>query len=220
MYNNIISRYYFLLLSLLILSSLADPCKYRNNDYSIKFTDDKDFLDGVTDDKEAKQKCFTLSKSVDNPDKLCCYNDTDNDNDNDKCYLDDSSDNEDCPKETKIVNNNCGMAYIFQPVFPGICTEISLVQGYCCYIEYEYKYSKEGNTEEKTAPASACVKTKELNKKINSPTKQMEDYIKNFNGKKVGDDVVSKIEIKNVKCNQFFLKYFYNLIIFTTILLL
>ena len=213
MNNNIISRYFFLLLSLLILSSLAQrqPCKYINNSYSVKTTNDKDYLDKVTGD-EAKQKCFILSKSKENENNLCCYNEQD------KCYLDNSPDNEDCPKETVIVNNNCGMAYIYQPVFPGICNEISLVQGYCCFIEY--KYSKEGDTEEKTA--SACVKTKELKKNINSSTIQMEDYIKNFKVKKDNNnnDVVYKIKIERVVCNQFFLKYFYNLIIFTTILLL
>ena len=215
MNNNIISRYFILLLSLLILSSLAEhtPCNYRDNNHLVQTTDDKDYLDKATGD-EAKQKCFILSKSKENQDKLCCYNKTEN-----KCYLPESenddlpeSENDDCPKETDIVNNNCGMAYIYQPVFPGICKEISLVQGYCCYIKYKYTKNDVKNT------AFACVKTKELNKNKKSATNQIKDYIKKCKEQK--NETVSEIEIESVDCNQFFLKYFYNLIIFTTILLL
>ena len=39
-----------------------------------------------------------------------------------------------CPKEA-IVPNNCGMAGIYQPNSSDICTEISLVQGFCCYVK-------------------------------------------------------------------------------------
>ena len=105
-------------------------------------------LDGLSE-SEQKQKCFSLSHTEGNS-GLCCY-----DQANTKCIIGTSGDN--CPKSNNDVPNNCGMAGIYEPQTPSICKDISLVQGYCCYVGLR-------KTSDNTV-SSACIRTKTLNKK-------------------------------------------------------
>ena len=76
------------------------------------------------------KKCFALSNNFGND--ICCYGKNNRD-----CLKKSNemelSKNYECPLEA-IVPNNCGMAGIYQPNSSDICTKISLVQGFCCYV--------------------------------------------------------------------------------------
>ena len=98
-----------------------------------------------------------------------------------------------CPEENKLsVPNNCGMAGLYQPKQNATCNGISLVQGYCCYVEMH-----KGN-DEKTY---ACIRTKQLNKDIKKPSDQIVAYVK----KNGGDGIT----IDSVECGQFKLKFYW-----------
>ena len=147
-------------------------------------------IEGITDISEAMQKCFSLSNSDVHQEK-CCY-----DNDNKKC-VDESVSDSVCPEMTDIPNN-CGMAGIYKPKTKEICTEISLVQGYCCFVQIKNK-------------GTACIRTKELNKDKNTVTDQMKQYIQ--------DNNVNPDEIDFVLCKGNYIKYYWIFIIFAVILL-
>ena len=119
-----------------------------------------DYLNGVQDDKEAIQKCYSLSKT-DVQNELCCYHWGRR-----KCITFSNKDIDTiCPEKTTVVHNNCGLAGTYEPKTPSICTEIPLVQGYCCFVK-----TKSGNY--------ACVRTNELNKDKNSSTTQIDNHVK------------------------------------------
>ena len=164
------------------------PCVFKKTkDGAIVYTDDEQYLNGITDEKEKKQMCFSLSHS-DSQDEKCCYK-------NNECikYVDETD--ADCPVETQIYNN-CGMAGIYQPLTKEICTEISLVQGYCCFVKTKTK-------------GTACIRTKELNKEKNTVTDQMKKYI--------NDNGVNANEIESVECKGDYFKFYWLLIIFAVI---
>ena len=153
--------------------------------------------------EEAKQKCFSLSHPGGDKDEVCCYNSITK-----ECIKSGTGiGTEDCPDNTGIVSNNCGMAGIYQPITAATCTDISLVEGYCCYI----KYTEENVGKEYTS----CVRTIDLNKNKNSATGKISDYVRRCseaNGSGVN------LNIKEVKCKGSFLKYFWYLIFFVFIL--
>ena len=143
-YNHIIS---FLIFILLINSSLSDPCLYKETraQTAINSTDVGTYLKTTSSEISKQQKCFSLSDSDVFPHK-CCY-----DTSQKKCVKEATTTNANvvCPKDTTI-ENNCGMAGFYQPVTSERCTEISLVDGYCCFLKL-----KSNDT--------ACVRRKELN---------------------------------------------------------
>ena len=135
-------------------------------------------LSNINDDNEKIQKCFSFS---------CCYNETS------KNCSEQNNNQKFCPKQI-IINNNCGMAGLYQPINETICTEISLVQGYCCYVKF-------------TDNSTSCLRTKELNKKNkNNPTVQMKNYLKLFK-EKGNSSLAADFDIKEVICKGNFLKY-------------
>ena len=148
-------------------------------------------LDGLSVN-EQKQKCFSLSNTEDNS-GLCCY-----DQSSSKCKTGNSGE-EGCPKDNTDVPNNCGMAGIYEPQTPSICKDISLVQGYCCYVGLK-------KTSDNTV-SSACIRTKTLNKQKNEATDQITKY--------VGDSYT----ITNVECHGTSIKYYWFLIIAAIMLL-
>ena len=89
------------------------------------------------------------------------------------------------------------MAGVYQPVTAEICTEISLVQGYCCFVKTE----KDG---------TACIRTRELKKEKNKETNDIIEYINKHNNNSV---------IKSVQCGSEFLKY-YSLMLMLVIIVL
>ena len=148
------------------------------------------YLNGISGD-EAKQMCFSLSHSEVEEHK-CCYKDNICQKEGAEVSGDDY-----CPNDSDIYNN-CGMAGVYQPVTKEICTEISLVQGYCCFVKTKTK----GN---------ACIRTKELNKEKNTATDQIKNYIKGIG--------TNPDEIQSVLCKGNYIKYYWLFIIFAVILL-
>ena len=159
----------FIFLIILLLLSLKNVlnngCIYKKDildkpPYSNTNDLNDDYLSGIQDDREALQKCYSLSKT-DVQSELCCYHWRKR-----KCITISNKDiDTTCPEATTIVHNNCGMAGIYEPETSSICTEIPLVHGYCCFVK-----TKSGNT--------ACVRTKELNKDKNSLTTQIDNHVK------------------------------------------
>ena len=182
--------YFLILLSILFKEILNAGCNYKKNG-DTKNTDDTDddYLKDVSGDV-AKQKCYFLSNSDVQTGK-CCY-----DSANNKCTTDNTAT---CPDEAVEIKNNCGMSYIYQPVTSDTCTEISLVQGYCCFVK-----TKAGKT--------ACIRTKSLNKDKNSVTEQMTDYA---NKCKEANGNSGNAEIESVICAGVYLKFY--LLLFTLI---
>ena len=176
---------------LLCFKKILNGCKY------IKEKDSTDILDTDIDDylgnkegDEARQSCFSLSNSYVQTD-VCCYN-----KDTNKCV----SKTEiwtDCPEISSEIFNNCGMAGIYQPITNEICTEISLVQGHCCFVKTE-------------SGATACIRTKELNKDKTKATNEIIDYVNKHNNNSI---------IKSVQCDGGYLKYYYLMLILFLILI-
>ena len=179
-----------LLLCLLIFTKvLSAPCSYVENAGEATKTTDANFLKDLSGD-EAKQKCFSLSDS-DVQDGKCCF-------DNNECVTDNTGDTtKECPVETNV-DNNCGLAGIYQPLTSSTCTDISLVQGYCCFVKL------------KNNMGTSCIRTKELNKEKNTPTEQMSKYIFSFN---------HNYEIESVVCKGFNLKRYWLIFVFVAITL-
>ena len=205
MKNNISN---FILLFLLFILSfkkvLLQGCDYysskedeEKNEKKNTDTDNGEYLSGLTGDA-ARQKCYSLSNSNANS-NLCCFDGT-------KCFNSDTY-QANCPAKTDYIYNNCGMAYVYEPITSDTCTEISLVQGYCCYIKYTIDSTEH----------TACVRTKELNKNKNSATSQINDYAQKC---KNAHTTTFEFEIKDVICHGLFISYFWKFLIFAFILLL
>ncbi len=192
----------FLFILSFIKITFEDLCKYKENTNSEAIATNSQYFDNLKEE-EQKQKCFSLSHS--NGNNKCCY-----DASNHACTsMSDDATDPSCPKDTKVISNNCGMAGIYQPETSEICTEISLVEGYCCYV----KDNNSGNT--------ACVRTKELNKNKNSVTDQMLNYIERCRNNYLENHSTETITFNGftVVCNEIYLKYFLKYIIFILILL-
>ena len=155
-------------------------------------TDDDNYLTGISDDEEAKEKCFSLSYTP-SYNKKCCYKDK-------KCIDETEATADECPKDTTIPNN-CGMAGTSQPVIKGTCIDISLVQSYCCFVKGKDK-------------SNVCIRTKKLNKDVNTATDQINDYVKEMNTK-----FSKNFEIESVECHGIYINYFWTLVVFIFALL-
>ena len=187
----------FLIFILLINSSLSAPCFYKEtrsqSDYNS--TDVGTYLPTTSSESSKQQKCFSLSDSDVFPYK-CCY-----DTSQKKCVQGESTTNADivCPKDTTI-ENNCGMAGFYQPVTSERCTEISLVDGYCCYLK-----TKSNDT--------ACVRRKELDDDSKREiTDDIKAYVKSrgFNS----DDIDSVICEGNLLKIKFYFYLFFLFVIY------
>ena len=186
-------KYIFLIQTLLFLcfKTILNGCKYITEKGSTEVldTDSNDYLESAQGD-EARQSCYSLSNSKVHTD-VCCYNKNTN-----KCVSKDE-DGAECPNLSTEIFNNCGLAGVYQPVTAEICTEISLVQGYCCFVKTE----KDG---------TACIRTRELKKEKNKETNDIIEYINKHNNNSV---------IKSVQCGSEFLKY-YSLMLMLVIIVL
>ena len=153
-----------------------------------KAVTDANYLSQLHTEEEKKQKCYSLSNFKGVGNSLCCYNK------NKGCFKNETdTDPNECPKGSTIYNN-CGMAGIYEPVYSTICTEISLVQGYCCFV--------------KTSIGNACIRTKELDENVNATTEQINKYV---NG---------EAEIQSVICNGWNLKLYKMLSVLITLMLI
>ena len=199
---------YFILLIIILFQSTLQytGCEYKETvDQSENSVSNDTFLDSVSGTDAKKQKCFSLSHS-DAFSHLCCY--SKKSDGKEVCSKKGSSDqDEECPKETTIPNN-CGMAGIYQPVDSTICTEISLVSGYCCYVK-----TNEGDT--------FCGSRDELdddNKK--EVPDDVREYVSNYIANKPSSDIkdYSNTKVDSIICKGYNLK-FYGLLLLTSILL-
>ena len=90
---------------------------------------------------------------------------------------------------TKITNN-CGMALYYQPKTKEVCTEISLVDGYCCFV----KTKSYGN---------ACIRQGEIDEdNKNEITDEMRNAVKRLNTG-TGEPV-----IKSVQCKGYYIAFY------------
>ena len=83
---------------------------------------------------------------------------------------------------TKITNN-CGMVKFNQPTKKEDCTEISLVDGYCCFVET-------------TSHGKACIRQGEIDEdNKNEITDEMRKAVKRLNTV-AGEPVIEKVQCK------------------------
>ena len=192
----------FIFLNILLIQlpfSTEDPCKYKSDASQTASncpdTNQGNYLTSSSAD-ENKQKCFSLSDSDVNSGK-CCYESSTN-----KCTTASSaSASADCPVPSDI-KNNCGMAKFYRPVSKEICTEISLVNGYCCFVK-----TKNHGT--------ACLKQDEIDEdEKDEITDYMKDYFRNRLG--LNPDEV----IDTVQCEGSLLKYYGFLMILLSVICL
>ena len=189
-YSFLINLFVFIILS---NSSFNDPCTYKVSRYQDGTNEtDENFLKNINSELAKKQKCFSLSKS-DVESSLCCY-----DKINQLCTRSSVSNKDiDCPKESTIVNN-CGMAGFYEPVYHERCTEISLVDGFCCYVETK-------------TYGNACIRRKEIGEDDKEAiTDDIINYLKNQ------QTPVPQEDIKSVKCGGTFIKNYLGKILFFT----
>ena len=170
-------------------SIFADPngCIYKD---SIR-TDATYLTQNADEINNNKLKCFSLSNSDINSD-LCCYY-----NSGTQQFCAKESENSgltlECPTNS-IIANNCGMSLFFQPQSADECTEISLVDGFCCYVETR-------------SHGKACVRTDEIDEddktKITDEIKNAVNKLKMSPTTETGD-----VEITSVKCEGYYMKFF------------
>ena len=175
----------FLNISILLFITLFDKiinegCNFTDSNGNILKTNSSYFNITVNDNREDKEKCFILSNSFVNSGD-CCY-----DVNNKECVLKgNENDIIECPKRS-IINNNCGTSGIYEPKNSFYCTEIPLVNGYCCFVKF-----KDGS--------SSCIRTKVINKvNKNSTTEQINKFIQIHK---------KNVEIDFVICNGINLKF-------------
>ena len=114
----------------------------------------------VKEDVTDPSTCFLYSESV----PCCLYKD------NNKCvkksFIDDNEiENYECPVEATI-KNNCGLAGIYAPKSDTQCTEISLVEAYCCFV----------TVSKGDARYNACLRSKKF---VDQKKKKNKDEIEN-----------------------------------------
>ena len=130
-------------------SILSNGCKYINEKDEVSITN-ANFLDLYKDTSLKRLACYSLSNDT-NYTQNCCYDETEQ-----QCIIQEDLSNlkanVSCPTYS-LVPNTCGLAYFYQPDFKENCTDISLVNGYCCYAKGKYK----GND------WKACIRFNELN---------------------------------------------------------
>ena len=195
----------FIFLNILLIQlpfSTEDPCKYKSDaSQTASNCPNTDQGNDLTSSNayENKQKCFSLSKS-DVESDFCCY-----DRSTSKCVTETSgtSGYTDCPSSSNPkLRNNCGMAKFYQPVSKEACTEISLVNGYCCFVK-----TKNHGT--------ACLKQDEIDE---DEKDEITDYMKDYfrNRLNLNPDEV----IDTVQCEGSLLKYYGFLMILLSVICL
>ena len=196
------SNYYtlYMVLSILLFHfSFCDDkgCQYRTEasqtSETAPYTDHKYLTHNDTN--QNKQSCFSLSHS-DLVEEQCCYKENTTDHkgyciDPKKSGYSSSTPGLECPEVTKDgVTNNCGMALYYQPIAKDICTEVSLVNGVCCFVQTK----NHGNV---------CLRQDSIDEDNKEEiTDYMKDYFKNK--LKLNPDE----EIVKVQCNGNYIKFY------------
>ena len=170
-------------------SIFADPigCIYKDTSTRTALN----YLNQNDDEKTNMNKCFSLSYTNFNAEQCCYYKDGNNQ------FCADKNENSgltlECPKDS-IIANNCGMSLYFQPKAAESCTEISLVDGFCCYVQTK-------------SHGTACVRTDELDEdKKTKITDKIRDAVKKL--KLTSTTVSGDVEITEVSCEGYYMKFF------------
>ena len=207
----------FLFLIIILSHSILcdEPCIYletpgQNSDDAA--TTSNTYLDSISGTEAKKQKCFSLSYSNVFY-KECCYKIDSDNNDQETCIEKpgdhnealDGTDGVYCPIATKIPNN-CGMAGVYQPVDSTICTEISLVNGYCCFVKTNNRGTFCGSRDEMDD---------DNKREVPDDVKEyVSDYINSI-GKSEGDTTT----IDSIICEGFYHKFYGLLLLMSTVIL-
>ena len=170
-------------------------CLYQDTkDGEILITDGS-YLNSSELNKRRKD-CFSLSYS-----KIfqqqCCY-----DNENQICTSENNTAeyNISCPLDS-VIPNNCGMAGIYQPETPDTCTGISLVEGYCCFLDFGID-------------GKVCIKTNKLNDDKNSSTEMITNYIQTFRNNN------KRLNLSQIVCESSIIKIASKILLIGLILLI
>ena len=93
--------------------------------------------------------------------------------------------------ETEITNN-CGMAQWCQPSSKETCTEISLVDGYCCYVKI-----KDHGT--------ACIRQGEIDEDNKN---EITDEMKKAVNRLKKSSITGNVEIESVQCKGYYIAFY------------
>ena len=96
-----------------------------------------------------------------------------------------------CPAGTTgdtVITNNCGMAQWCQPNSKELCTEISLVDGYCCFVET-------------TTHGNACIRQGEIDE--DNKNEITDEMRKAVNRLRTGGP--ANVVIKSVQCKGYYI---------------
>ena len=96
-----------------------------------------------------------------------------------------------CPSGTTgdtVITNNCGMAQWCQPNSKELCTEISLVDGYCCYVETQDH-------------GKACIRQGEIDE--DNKNEITDEMRKAVNRLRTGG--TANVVIKSVQCKGYYI---------------
>ena len=191
--------YIILLIIIINFSHAVDFCYYQQN------KDDEDgveatssYLSQNTEDKSAAAVCHSLSHTPVNTEK-CCYDTTDG-----QCVYSDKEETDfqdksryKCPEDT-VIHNSCGMAGVYQPIEESVCTEISLVGGYCCFVTSK----KDG------VNSTSCLRNQKLSKNVNDITDQIKEALAYNNS-----------EFVSMKCQGSYMKNIWMIVALVTLFL-
>ena len=99
-----------------------------------------------------------------------------------------------CPSGSNgdtVITNNCGMAQWCQPSSRETCTEISLVDGYCCYVKF-----KGGN-------GASCIRQGEIDEdNKNEITDEMRKAVNRLK------PATENVEIESVQCKGYYIAFY------------
>ena len=88
------------------------------------------------------------------------------------------------------ITNNCGMAKWYQPSSKETCTEISLVDGYCCFVET-------------TSHGNACIRQGEIDEdNKNEITDEMRKAVNRLK------PATENVEIESVQCKGYYIAFY------------
>ena len=102
-----------------------------------------------------------------------------------------------CPSGTisgseTVITNNCGMAQWCQPSSPETCTEISLVDGYCCFVKFKG-----------TSHGTSCIRQGEIDEdNKNEITDEMRKAVNRLKPATVN------VEIESVQCKGYYIAFY------------
>ena len=105
----------------------------------------------------------------------------------------------DCPSagttgSETVITNNCGMAQWCQPSSKETCTEISLVDGYCCFVKFK-----------DNAHGTACIRQGEIDEDNKN---EITDEMKKAVNRLKKSTISGNVEIESVQCKGYYIAFY------------